>query len=322
MTSQLSISAAAGTPEITGSTAHTLQVGQSWQYTIPTDINADAFTATDLPSGIGLDPETGVLSGNPLEPGIHEVTLCAINNAGPGNCQPFTLTVTGQSGTTAMDSQSVFVIDSATTNTFQLSATGATSYNVDDLPEGFRLDAVTGSLDLSGAPRGLYTFATSANNGSGVGSPSLHRLRIGSAYDLWASTIFGSNDVLDESKRATRWGKFADPDGDQVLNIFENYHNTHPSQLDALAAAVIPGTITPQNKYTFRWTRAKNNASGDPVYQWSMDMDTWHDSGTGPAGDARAFTISVESDDGSVQGVAATIVRGSEKTLFMRLKFP
>lgn len=138
----------------------------------------------------------------------------------------------------------------------------------------------------------------------------------------WLKAYYSDSILNDPAKETTVWGDHADPDGDQAPNIFENYHNTHPGQLDTLAAAIIPGTITPQNQYTFRWNRSKNPTSGDPVYQWSMDMDTWHDSGTGPVGDVRTFAISVESDDGSVQGVAATIDRGSEKTLFMRLKFP
>ena len=220
-----------------------------------------------------------------------------------------------------MDSQAVIVIDSSATPSYLLSATGADSYNVDDLPEGFRLDAGTGSIDLSGAPRGIYTFVASANNATGVGNPQLHRIRVGTAYDLWASTFFGAGDVLDESKRSSGWGKLADPDGDQVPNIFENYHHSDPTLADALTATIIPREITPQNQYTFRWKRAKTSVSGVPVYQWSMDMINWYDSGTGPSGDLRNITIAIQSDNGADEDIEATIDRGSEQNLFMRLKF-
>lgn len=132
-----------------------------------------------------------------------------------------------------------------------------------------------------------------------------------------------SDSILnDPTKESTIWGNLADPDGDLVVNIFENYHNSHPGQNDALHAAITPKVITPQNKYTFEWKRAKNNASGSPVYQWSMDLVTWYDSGTGPSGDSRTFNITVDADNGTEQVVTGSIDKGSENILFMRLKIP
>lgn len=54
--------------------------------------------------------------------------------------------------------------------------------------------------------------------------------------------------------------------------------------------------------------------------QWSLDMATWYDSGSGPEGDARTFSVNLETDLGDTEEISASIPKGSEPGFFMRLR--
>ena len=130
---------------------------------------------------------------------------------GIGNVAEYQLTINGVAGTTSVQSPAVTVINTDLSQTLQLTSSGASSFNLNELPEGFRFNAQTGLFDFLRAPRGFYTIITSANNGTGEGSPLEINLRLGAAFDVWASQQFGQSVVLDESKRPTHWGWLATP---------------------------------------------------------------------------------------------------------------
>ncbi len=217
----LHVTAATGSPAITSGTSHTLQVDTAWQHAVTTSPSATYFTAAELPIGLSMDPSTGIISGTPLEPGIYAIEIRAMNAVGLGNVTIYHLTIHGLAGTSSVQSPAVTVINTDLSQTLQLTSSGASSFNLNDLPEGFRLNAQTGLLDFSRAPRGLYTLIASANNGTGEGNSLEINLRLGAAFDVWASQRFGQSVVLDESKRPTHWGWLADPDQDDFENALE-----------------------------------------------------------------------------------------------------
>lgn len=188
-------------------------------------------------------------------------------------------------------------------------------------PDGLKISFTYAGSGTEPSAAGPYAVVATVDHPEYTGTEN-GMLWIRTPIQDWLKAYYSDTILNDPAKESTIWGNLADPDGDQILNIFEDYHHSNPTISDSLTASIIAGSINPQNKYTFRWKRSKSSTSGEPVYQWSMDMDTWYNSGTGPSGDIRTFAIAIEADNGSDEDVAATINRGAEKTLFMRLKFP
>jgi len=136
----------------------------------------------------------------------------------------------------------------------------------------------------------------------------------------WLKAFYSNTDLDDPSKEATVWGPAADPDGDGIRNLFENYHGLNPSFDDALAARLQPGFDA--NNYRLQWQRAKTNVVGMPMIQWSTNLANWYNSGSGPSGDTRTFQLQVDSDNGATETLSARHPKGAETMLLLRLAFP
>lgn len=176
-------SALAQVPTITSAPTDTGQVGQSFSYSITTDVAALGYTALGLPDGLFRNFDE--ISGVPQEAGVFDVTLTAFNAAGAGG--PFTLTLTinnsdGTPPTSAITSpltDSAYV--SATSYSYQITATGTpldyNAFGIDagsDLPN-LSIDTATGIIsgNLPSTP-GSYDIALVANYvGGGTASATL-----------------------------------------------------------------------------------------------------------------------------------------------------
>ena len=140
---------------------------------IPTVMN---FTETgNLPSGVTLNPTTGLLSGIPAVGGTYPITITASNGVTPNATQSFTLTVDQPPSITSLDSTTFFEGQS---NSFTVTAVGIptpafTESPVKSLPGGVKfVDNHNGTATLSGTPTvaGVFSFWIEASNG--VSSPS------------------------------------------------------------------------------------------------------------------------------------------------------
>ncbi|MEN3944230.1 putative Ig domain-containing protein [Prosthecobacter sp. SYSU 5D2] len=69
-------------PWIISATEVRAEVGTAISHAITTTSEATSFAATGLPEGLVLDAETGMMTGAVAEPGVYEVTLTAVNEAG------------------------------------------------------------------------------------------------------------------------------------------------------------------------------------------------------------------------------------------------
>jgi hypothetical protein len=79
-------------PVITSAATATTTVGQSFSYTITADNVPTSFAATGLPTGLSINPDTGVISGTPTTVGSSTITINASNAGGIGS-QTLLLTV-------------------------------------------------------------------------------------------------------------------------------------------------------------------------------------------------------------------------------------
>ncbi len=92
-------------PTFTSADSATFVVGVPGGFTVSAiGPPAPTFSVSPaLPSGLTLDRTTGLISGTPVAPGIHRLTLNATNGAHPNATQVFTLTVVAmQVATTAL----------------------------------------------------------------------------------------------------------------------------------------------------------------------------------------------------------------------------
>lgn len=79
---RIRIGATTPTPMITSAEKEVVIEDQAFSYQITTSIPADSFGATNLPAGLTLDTETGLITGFPTTLGTHEIELSATNGSG------------------------------------------------------------------------------------------------------------------------------------------------------------------------------------------------------------------------------------------------
>ena len=78
-------------PEVTSPGTATASAGGDFIYTTAADNDPTAFSATGLPRGLEIDPESGVITGVAMEAGTFDVTITASNALGSSD---FDLTLT------------------------------------------------------------------------------------------------------------------------------------------------------------------------------------------------------------------------------------
>jgi len=69
---------------ITSSTAETTLIDKAYTYSITAIKSPNSFTASGLPNGLGVNQNTGVISGTPIESGVFNVVLTASNGTTTG----------------------------------------------------------------------------------------------------------------------------------------------------------------------------------------------------------------------------------------------
>ena len=73
-----------GKPVITSSLSKTGLIGAAFSYQITATNSPNGFGASGLPSGLGVNSSTGLISGTPATTGTSDITIIAANSNGPG----------------------------------------------------------------------------------------------------------------------------------------------------------------------------------------------------------------------------------------------
>lgn len=176
----ITIRAALGTPVVTSPFAASGVAGTWFSYTIEASESPLGFNAKNLPPWASFDDETGVISGLPDAPGVHQVTVSANNGFGAGEGQLVVLTVAAAEGTPVITSAASASGVENQAFEFQLTATNSPDiFSADSLPGGVVLDSETGRI--SGVPvvKGRYVVRVWAFNEAGEGAASELVMQIG-----------------------------------------------------------------------------------------------------------------------------------------------
>jgi len=140
-------------PNITSTSSASGELGQPFNYQITADGSPVSFAARDLPDGLAVNQETGLITGNPTYEGRYIITVVATNDDGQSGSSQLVLTVTGtnQAPTAiGIDNGSVAALQPAGTLVGQLGTADANPLNT------FSYELVAGDGD---ANNGLFSIS-------------------------------------------------------------------------------------------------------------------------------------------------------------------
>ena len=165
-------------PVITSATADNAGAGIAYSYTITATNSPISFTAAGLPTGLSLNPSTGVISGITATVGTFTVALSASNSGGSG-LSTLTLTVNQIGVIPLIYSSSTSTGSLGQTFTYATLATNLpTRFSADNLPPGFSIDPASGIISGVNSAGGVFNVTLSAVNAQGTGQ-SLLEITVG-----------------------------------------------------------------------------------------------------------------------------------------------
>ncbi|NEQ69193.1 MAG: hypothetical protein F6K21_27645, partial [Symploca sp. SIO2D2] len=129
--------------------------------------------AQDLPSGLGVNTSTGIISGTPEEAGLFIVSLTATNEAGEGNPKLIVIKIEAALDAPEITSGSEAAAQVGKTFSFQVTATNTpTSYDADHSVAWLSIDTAAGTLTGTPTEPGTFYVGLTAANESGTSDES------------------------------------------------------------------------------------------------------------------------------------------------------
>ncbi len=144
------------------------QVGVPYSFQVTANGNPTSFTATGLPSGLTINPTTGLILGTPTQAGNATVTITA---TGAGGLSTGTFTLPVLPAVPVITSAAGVNVQIGTPLTYQITATGnPAAFTATGLPAGLSVDATTGLITGTPTQLGVFPISVTAANAGGTGT--------------------------------------------------------------------------------------------------------------------------------------------------------
>jgi YVTN family beta-propeller protein len=175
----VTVAPAAAAPAITSAGSVAGQVGVAFSYQIlaaPGTITAYAETGT-LPSGLALNPTSGLITGTPADPGQVTVEVTATSAQGTSFPEPLVITIGPADNVPIVTSGHAAVGTVGSAFAFTVTATNlpiapfpaADTLEVVDLPPGLAVNPATGAITGTPVQSGAFTASVVGTNLAGTG---------------------------------------------------------------------------------------------------------------------------------------------------------
>ena len=256
-------------PVITSPVTASGGVNFSFSYTITATGSPYNYSATGLPSGLGVNSSTGVISGIPSTPGTSNVTISAQNSYGTGSAT-LVLTITSSAPVITSSLNVNAAVNAPFTYTIS-AMNNPTSFSAVGLPVGWTLNTSTGVIAGTPATGGTANILIGASNSVGTATAMLS---IQFQTPPAAATAFYYNGVGwvggGNSEMETPLGGFvftASKNYDNGVSISITGPNSTNWEIDTASANNTPltlGTYVAATRFPFQ-------ASGTPGFSWYGD---------------------------------------------------
>lgn len=146
---------------------------EEFSYQILASNTPSSFAAAGLPDGLVLHPESGLISGAAVVPGIYPVILTATNGGGDGTAN-LEITIAPNPGAPVIESGRVFRGLLRSVFDEQVPASNApTAYFSSALPPGLALDSASGRIRGTPSEAGVWEVDVTVQNSLGSDTESI-----------------------------------------------------------------------------------------------------------------------------------------------------
>jgi len=158
-------------PSITSATSASGTVGETFSYQVTASGNPFSYRINgEMPSGLEINENTGLVFGTPTEVGTFQATVEAVNNGGTGS-RSLTITIRPTAAPVpVVTSERSVSVQSGNRFLYRITAQNSpTSFGAEGLPEGLEIDPQTGVISGVITLARQYVVTLRASNGSGTG---------------------------------------------------------------------------------------------------------------------------------------------------------
>ncbi len=240
------------------------------------DIDGDplVFTAVGLPTGLTIDPNTGVISGT-LPPGTSadgpfNVTITATDPDGTSVSTEFVWTVDNIAPEVVTPLPDVATQDSAdvsipTAPNFTDPDGDVVTYGVTGLPDGLSIDPdtgiISGTVDNSASVSGPYEITVTATDAQGVSTQSIFTLDVTNPAPIVDAPVVPTTPPVAGEEISIDVGSVSeDPDGDEVLTYTSD--DLPPGLVIDPSTGIISGSPTESQNDPYVFTVKVSDGEG------------------------------------------------------------
>lgn len=170
-------------PVITSLLAAGGNLSEPFAYKITASNTPDSYAASGLPPGLGVDPDTGEITGTPTATGTYGATISATN---PGGTTSAALSITILTARPTISGHLSVAAVNGQFLSYQIEAGNSpTSYAATGLPAGLSIDTSTGLI--SGTPVGATFPATATITATNAGGATTATMTITDVVTTFAT---------------------------------------------------------------------------------------------------------------------------------------